>query len=270
MQGGYKSLLLRSRGCLERPDVFTVVRFRHKKKRYPIPGRAPVVSSTKMMEMAYHQSKAHVRKTKPKWYDYFPGREPLPKYYISRPKPDWRRFSIDKILEFSKVIPEVSFRNKLLYWIENGAWLLFRLGLIAAGGWLFRMLFFFPSTLGGPSMLPTFNSGSTGDIVLIGTYGARRRGYEIGDVVVARPPDPKKQNPGKRVLKRIRAMEGDTIILDDKTEFMMPKDHFWLQGDNPHRSFDSRMYGPVSIDNIVGKVIFRLYPNVSVLPDLTV
>mmetsp|Transcript_24417 Transcript_24417/g.96317 ORF Transcript_24417/g.96317 Transcript_24417/m.96317 type:complete len:119 (-) Transcript_24417:1518-1874(-) len=42
---------------------------------------------------------------------------------------------------------------------------------------------------------------------------------------------------------------------------MMPKDHFWLQGDNPHRSLDSRMYGPVPIQNLVGKVIYRVYPN---------
>mmetsp|Transcript_24418 Transcript_24418/g.96321 ORF Transcript_24418/g.96321 Transcript_24418/m.96321 type:complete len:143 (-) Transcript_24418:2095-2523(-) len=112
MQSGCKSLLLRSRGSLERPDVYTQVRFRHKKQRHVVPGRAPIVSNTAMMELAYHHSKPVVRNTKPKWYDYFPGREPLPKYYISRPKPDWRRFSIDKILEFSKVIPEGMYGKK--------------------------------------------------------------------------------------------------------------------------------------------------------------
>ena len=34
----------------------------------------------------------------------------------------------------------------------------------------------------------------------------------------------------------------------------------WLQGDNLHNSTDSREYGPVPLASVLGRVIFRVWP----------
>ena len=44
------------------------------------------------------------------------------------------------------------------------------------------------------------------------------------------------------------------------TKVRIPKGHIWVEGDNPLHSIDSRHYGPVSMDNVRGKIIYRLWP----------
>ena len=40
----------------------------------------------------------------------------------------------------------------------------------------------------------------------------------------------------------------------------VPEGHFWLEGDNPLYSIDSRHYGPVPVPAIRGRVVARLWP----------
>ena len=35
---------------------------------------------------------------------------------------------------------------------------------------------------------------------------------------------------------------------------------YFLIGDNRENSFDSRMFGPISSDRIIGKAYFKIYP----------
>lgn len=80
----------------------------------------------------------------------------------------------------------------------------------------------------GGSMLPNL---ADGDRVLV-RYGARVR---PGDVVLAIRPD----RPGVVMLKRARErVEGG----------------WWLLGDNPFRSTDSREFGPVPEALVLGRV----------------
>ena len=117
-------------------------------------------------------------------------------------------------------------------------------------------------------MLPTFRAG---DFVVVDTGAwhraltprprlptARERGGRMrmalgldrragtnpraGDVVVARTPT----EPARDVIKRVRHVDSDGRI--------------WLQGDNAEASTDSRDYGPVEADAIVGRVLFRYWP----------
>lgn len=81
----------------------------------------------------------------------------------------------------------------------------------------------------GRSMLPTF---ADGDWLVVWWGGAVR----VGDVVVAHRAD------GTPVIKRAMRLEGG---------------RWWLEGDNPEESTDSRSVGPFEIGQIKGRVLFR-------------
>lgn len=86
----------------------------------------------------------------------------------------------------------------------------------------------------GPSMEPTLRNGE----VHVVRRGARVR---VGDVVVVRHP----RRPELLTVKRI--VRGET-------------QGWWVEGDNPEHSSDSREFGPVSVDSIVGVLMFRVRP----------
>jgi nickel-type superoxide dismutase maturation protease len=86
----------------------------------------------------------------------------------------------------------------------------------------------------GDSMAPTLNSG---DVVLV-RWGGK---VAVGDVVVARRPD----RPDLLVIKRIVRREGT---------------RWWIEGDDPQRSDDSRIFGPVDQHGVVARVLVRWRP----------
>mmetsp|Transcript_755 Transcript_755/g.1212 ORF Transcript_755/g.1212 Transcript_755/m.1212 type:complete len:333 (-) Transcript_755:473-1471(-) len=45
-----------------------------------------------------------------------------------------------------------------------------------------------------------------------------------------------------------------------KEKVVIPKGKIWVEGDNPLYSVDSRHYGPISTDNILGRVSYRVWP----------
>ncbi len=106
-----------------------------------------------------------------------------------------------------------------------------------------------------------------------------------GDVVVFRFPD----NPDVLLIKRIIGLPGETItlkqnsvyineemldepylatpdtsfpgsFLQDEKPFTIPEDQFIVMGDNRADSGDSRIFGPIHRDTIVGVVMFRYWP----------
>jgi len=85
----------------------------------------------------------------------------------------------------------------------------------------------------GDSMVPSVRSG---DRVLIDPKAS----VKPGDVVLARHP----YKSNVRILKRLSSIE--------------PDGRFYLSGDNPDDSTDSRTFGSISISDILGKVVARL------------
>ena len=75
-----------------------------------------------------------------------------------------------------------------------------------------------------------------------------------GAVVVVREP-----NSGILAIKRIAAGPGDRLRTEPGT-LVLADDEAWLLGDNRDRSVDSRSYGPVPLEALVGRAWLRYAP----------
>jgi signal peptidase I len=116
----------------------------------------------------------------------------------------------------------------------------------------------------GPSMAPTLRSGDR--LLVRRSTGAAPR---AGDIVVLPEPGPCRRRVGKRsarpsfIVKRVAAAPGDPAPAflpswERTPAGVVPPGHLVLLGDNPPMSRDSRQFGPVRIDALLGVVIRRL------------
>lgn len=110
----------------------------------------------------------------------------------------------------------------------------------------------------GPSMLPTFEI--LGEWLLVSRQHRYGRRVEVGDLVAYNIPI----NDGVGV-KRVLGLPGDYVLLDapgsgSDAMIQVPKGHCWIVGDNMAASRDSRIFGPVPLALIRGKVIGRIKP----------
>lgn len=130
----------------------------------------------------------------------------------------------------------------------------------------------------GPSMSPTFESGDrvlarrvdpgrlkTGDVVVIEGPAAvtelaaamldQSRSYEVvehGPVVL-----PSEGGTTQKVIKRVAAMPGELLpfaIPGHREGSVVPGGRLAVAGDNPEQSNDSRHYGYVSVQHVLGRV----------------
>ena len=99
------------------------------------------------------------------------------------------------------------------------------------------------------SMTPALASG---DWLLLDPSAVRwpRR----GSIVVFREPD-----SGLLAIKRVAAGPGDRVRIAAGILHLGP-DEAWLLGDTAATSVDSRRYGPVPLEALVGRVWFRYGP----------
>jgi nickel-type superoxide dismutase maturation protease len=97
----------------------------------------------------------------------------------------------------------------------------------------------------GPSMVPAL---APGDWVIADRRAYRSRPPEPGHVVAARDP----RDPARVLVKRVIRAE--------------PDGRFWLEGDNPAESTDSRVFGPVARRLVFARVVFRYWPHPGRVP----
>ena len=98
----------------------------------------------------------------------------------------------------------------------------------------------------GHSMWPELRS----DDFLI-AVGARASVIRRGSLVVLELP----QRPGFEVVKRVDGMPGEV-----RGKAPLERHEYWVLGDNPSASTDSRSFGPVDLRAIRGVVRLRYWP----------
>lgn len=141
-----------------------------------------------------------------------------------------------------------------------------------------------PFVVEGESMYPTFKSG---DYLIVDQLTYRFSPPERGDVVVFKYPN----DPKVFYIKRIIGLPGETVHINegktsvtktDGTEITLDESYivsedatytidstlgdgeFFVMGDNRPRSSDSRVWGPLPEEDLMGRAFIRLLP-----PDTT-
>ncbi len=173
--------------------------------------------------------------------------------------------------------PEPNHQKKESFWGE-----LARFAIIAViVVFPIRMFIAQPFIVSGASMEPTFQNGQ---YLIVDQISYRMEDPQRGDVVIFRYP----RDTSKFFIKRVIGLPGETIkiegdsmliynlahpngfALDETYVEDMQKDSFVTQtlgpdeyfvlGDNRDASSDSRVWGILPRDNIVGRAFIRLFP----------
>ena len=124
----------------------------------------------------------------------------------------------------------------------------------------------------GVSMSPTLQSG---DVMILNRFAASSHVLQRGEMVVLKDPE-----TGDLVVKRIVGMPGETVQVDMGVAFVNGKrlhepylhqalktptgnpgpntkvaeGHYYVLGDNRNNSVDSRAFGTVARENIIGVI----------------
>ncbi|OQO14521.1 hypothetical protein B0A48_01399 [Cryoendolithus antarcticus] len=127
--------------------------------------------------------------------------------------------------------------------------------LFFIGYHIFITHFFVYGPVYGISMLPTFND--EGDWVLTSSHYRRGRDVQVGDLITFTHPI----KADTQSLKRVLGMPGDFVLRDTPGTSgamqQVPEGHCWVAGDNQEWSRDSRMFGPLPLGLVKGKVVAR-------------
>lgn len=146
-----------------------------------------------------------------------------------------------------------------------------------------------PFIVSGASMETTF---STGQYLIVDQLSYHFEEPARGDVVVFRYP----KDPSKFFIKRVIGIPGDTVDIKGKEVTLLNAEHpegillhesyiqdmkpgatitetlgeneYFVMGDNRDASSDSRSWGMLPRDNIVGRAFLRLFPlsQISIFP----
>ena len=174
---------------------------------------------------------------------------------------------------------------------------------IVIGLSLFLVVYLFllqPHQVNGKSMFPNFESG---DYLLTDKVSYRVGTPQRGDVVVFHAPPAANcpEGTGCDFIKRVIGLPGETVRVNDSTIFVnnqpvdesqyladtvvtdagnftannrtitLGPDEYFVSGDNRPHSSDSRAWGPISSESIVGRAFVRYWPvsTLGALPKVT-
>jgi len=109
-----------------------------------------------------------------------------------------------------------------------------------------------PDPVGGPPFYIKRLAGLPGDVLRIDSpflyiNGNKAKGYGFERVMSARPPY-RGYAPGHEYLSK------------PDQKYTVPRNGYFALGDNSYNSFDSRYWGPVPLENLVGRGLFVYWP----------
>jgi signal peptidase I len=193
-----------------------------------------------------------------------PGDEPGPEPVAASPTTRSRRSPLRTVLEWVAVVV-----------------------VAVAVALVIRGLVLQPFYIPSGSMIPALE---VGDRVLVNKLSYRFGDVDRGDIVVFdRPPD---SGPSeiKDLIKRVVGLPGDSLVIADgrveingepldegylpdgsttgqgpvsctaEAPCEIPEGHVWVMGDNRGNSQDSRWFGPIPEDTIVGRAFLLMWP----------
>jgi signal peptidase I len=164
---------------------------------------------------------------------------------------------------------------------RQSSWELVRFGIIALLVVLgIRTFIAQPFIVSGSSMVPTFENGQ---YLIIDEISYKLREPKREEVIVFKYPN----DPTKFFIKRIIGLPNETVDINGNevtitngenkegfkleepyvkntantdTHFVLNADEYFVMGDNRPASSDSRYWGAVNKDLVVGRAVLRLWP----------
>ncbi|RJQ30750.1 signal peptidase I [Candidatus Parcubacteria bacterium] len=117
-----------------------------------------------------------------------------------------------------------------------------------------------PFLVNGASMEPTYSSG---DYLIVDELSYHVRDPKKEEVIIFRYP----KDPSTFFIKRIVGLPNEEITVEGR-KIKLKEDEYFVLGDNRDQSSDSRIWGPVPKELIVGRSFIRLWPinQVSLFP----
>lgn len=144
-----------------------------------------------------------------------------------------------------------------------------------------RYFLFQPFSVDGVSMYPNYNHG---DYLIVDEISYRLRDPKRGEVIIFKSP----LDESQRYIKRIIGLPGETVniadgsitIINSEGSFLLNESEYFFEpvytdldtnitlgdgqyfvlGDNRSMSYDSRRWGTVPEENIIGKAWLRIFP----------
>lgn len=135
------------------------------------------------------------------------------------------------------------------------------------------------SLVDGRSMQPTFEDAER---LIVSRVHYLITAPDRGDIIVFNSID--RFDPDVMLIKRVIGLPGDHIEFRERQlfvngifvdepypledcntrcseeEWILGENEYFMMGDNRNNSSDSRRFGPIPLDHIVGRVIFRYWP----------
>lgn len=163
-------------------------------------------------------------------------------------------------------------------WLEN----LILIAIALCLAILIRIFIAEPRYIPSDSMLPTLH---TGDRLVVEKVSYRLHPPRTGDIIVFQPPAELQRRgypQDQAFIKRVIGVPGKIVKVNNGQVYIngqalaenyiaepanqpfppvqVPEDNFFVMGDNRNDSNDSRYWGFLPQENIIGRAVFRFWP----------